>query len=97
MSGATLHILPRAADNGAWRDCLALLQADDSVLLIEDGVLLAVGASAPLTAAGATLRALEADVAARGLGGKLPAGVELIDDAGFVALVVDHARSITWT
>ena len=84
---ATLHLVNHAR---ALPACLARAGTDDAVLLLEDGV---YAAAAPLPRA---VFVLEADVRARGLGTRLPAEAAVIDDAGFVDLVVAHQPVVTW-
>lgn len=86
---AVLHVVNHAASLPA---CLAMAAAEDAVLLIEDGV---YGAARGAVQAH-PLYALEADVVARGLAGRLAGGVELVDDAGFVELVIRHCPVVTW-
>jgi sulfur relay protein TusB/DsrH len=73
-------------------DCLAVAGAPDAVLLIEDAV---YAATQPL-ASPAPLYALANDVLARGLTRQTRPQVEVIDDAGFVELVVAYAPIVTW-
>lgn len=87
---ATLHLVNRAA---AWADCEPLLNPEDTVLLIEDGVYAALQA----LSASVQLQALEPDVCARGLVGRLPPNVRLASFDDFVRLVVDHDRVVSWT
>jgi sulfur relay protein TusB/DsrH len=43
------------------------------------------------------LYALAADLAARGLAGaRIRQGVQIVDDAGFVALAAVHRTSVSW-
>jgi tRNA 2-thiouridine synthesizing protein B len=86
---ATLHIVSRQA---ALASCLATAGAGDTVLLIEDGVY----ASTRATPGPVSLVALEPDVRARGLAGRMAPGVGLATDARFVELVVSHQPVVTW-
>ena len=76
----------------AMASCLAVAGAADTVLLIEDGV---YGATREPDWNG-TLAALEPDLRARGLLDRLAPGVVVVDDAGFVDLVVAHQPIVTW-
>ncbi len=87
---ATLHLVNKAA---AWRDCEPLLSSEDAVLLIEDGVYAARQAAG----ASADIQALEPDIRARGLIGRLPDRVRAVSFADFVNLVVSYDRVVTWT
>lgn len=80
-------------NNAAALDaCLALAGGTDTVLLTEDGVYAGTRARAwP-----GRLHALEPDVRARGLAERLAPGVTLVDDAGFVELVVAHSPVVSW-
>jgi tRNA 2-thiouridine synthesizing protein B len=95
----TLHTLNRAPSHAALlTDCLNACHRGDALLLLEDGVYCALNSlETPLQLPDdVSCFALEADVAARGLSGRLLANVTLVDDAGFVQLCCDHARSISW-
>ena len=87
---ATLHLVNKAA---AWADCEPLLSPEDAVLLIEDGVYAAM----PAPPEGLQLQALEPDVRARGLLGRLPPSVGLASFDDFVRLVVGNDRVVSWT
>ncbi len=71
------------------------------ILLIEDGVLCAVRGSPSealvreLLSLGAELHALEDDLAARGLSGRLAQGVRGVGYGGFVELVERH-EVVNW-
>ncbi len=71
------------------RNGLALAASDDGarVVLIQDGVYLDVGEAAR---AGARVFAVANDVVKRGLNGRLPDYVELIDYGRLVDLIVEH-------
>jgi tRNA 2-thiouridine synthesizing protein B len=86
---AILHIVNRRA---GLESCLAIADASDAILLIEDGV---YAAGKPHPWPGAVF-ALRPDVEARGLLGRLSAGVQLATDADFVELVVAHKPIVTW-
>lgn len=86
---ATLHLVNHADVLG---DCLALAGPEDAVLLLENGVYAAVAGQAPQR----HLHALEVDVRSRGIAGRLAEQVEVIGDAGFVALVEAHKPVVTW-
>lgn len=87
---AALHLVNRSR---ALADCLQIAAPDDTILLIEDAVFRATAALAP---PGRALLALQPDVSARGLTGRLAATVTCIDDADFVQRVVDHQPIVTW-
>lgn len=86
---ATLHLVNEPA---AWAGCRPLLDAEDAVLLIEDGVYLAQQALS-----GAKLYALEPDVRARGLSGRIQGNVRPATFDDFVRLVESCERTVTWS
>ncbi|NVK40677.1 MAG: sulfurtransferase complex subunit TusB [Oceanospirillaceae bacterium] len=91
----TLHTLNRPpSDRALLTDCLAALLADDTLLLLEDGVYCALESLSLPT--GVRCVALAADVEARGIGSRLPAGIEVVDDAGFVELCCRNDRVLSW-
>ena len=97
-----LHIVNKShTERNSLASCLRLAQDGHALLLIEDGVLAATAATAAASGvAAATGRlkvyALAGDVAARGLSGKMAAGVTEIDYAGFVGLVVEQPNNQSW-
>lgn len=91
---SSLHHL-HLANPAALQRARSAAQPDDVLLLREDAVVLAMQTAAAF-APFATVFALAADVDARGMHGRLPASITLIDDAGFVALCLQHARTIAW-
>ena len=103
-----LHTVNKSAfDNSALGDCLAVVSADDAVLLIENGVYGALNNSPSklshienikqLSASGTRFYVLQADCEARGLAESalLPA-VTVVDDAGFVALAAEASAIQSW-
>ena len=85
----TLHVINKTK---ALTGCLAIAGANDALLLIEDGVYAGTEARSPQR----PLYALAADVIARGLSERLAPSVTVINDAGFVALAVDHQPIVSW-
>jgi len=85
---ATLHLVNKPA---AWDGCHPLLDAEDAVLLIEDGTYLTQQALS-----GATLYALEPDVRARGLSQRIYPNIRLASFDDFVRLVEGCERVVTW-
>lgn len=90
-----LHTLNQPPANEACLErCLDAMGAEDSLLLIEDGVYWALPAFASrLASLGERLYLLQPDLEARGLdsGGK-----PCVDDEGFVALCVGHDKVVSW-
>ncbi|MBI4316888.1 MAG: DsrH/TusB family sulfur relay protein [Chloroflexi bacterium] len=66
---------------------LARSDADASVVLVQDGVYLDARAAVQ---AGMKVYAIRKDAEQRGLAGRLPASVELIDYGRLVDLIVEH-------
>ncbi len=97
-----LHIINKSPFQTSTLDsCLALAQAGNALLLIEDGVYAATVGSATearVRQACATLKvyALQADMDARGVTAKLIDGVTLVDYGGFVDLTVEYSTSHSW-
>ncbi len=91
---STLHCLHHANPDALHR-ALAADQTGDALLLREDAVLLARHELLQQTPF-AVRYALQADVEARGLQRLLPGFVQLISDAEFVALTLQHDRVIAW-
>ena len=86
---ATLHLVNKPV---AWEGCHPLLDAEDAVLLIEDGVYLAQQALS-----GATLYALEPDIRARGLSQLIHTNIRPASFDDFVDLVESCERVVTWS
>jgi len=92
---ATLHTLNRGPSHAnCLSDCLSSMADGDTLLLIEDGVywILPIYISALKNAS--HIRALKADVEARGL--QQLTGFGLVDDDGFVTLCTEHDRVVSW-
>ena len=85
--------------HGVFDTCRAALADGDALLLFEDGVyvLLREDCMAALAGTSATVLALDADLAARGISAKIPAAVTVIDYTEFVRLSLQHDRVINWT
>ena len=86
---ATLHLVNKPA---AWEGCQPLLDPEDAVLLIEDGVYLAHQAIS-----GAALYALEPDLRARGLSPLIHKSIRPVTFDDFVGLVERCERVVTWS
>ena len=103
-----LHLVNKAA---AFEDCMALMAPGDALLLIEDGVYAARRRpAAPVDdAAGAgageaeppalpdACYALDADLEARGLLGRMDSRFQAVSYHGFVDLVEKHRPIVTWS
>ena len=89
-----LHIVNKTASLDV---CRRFAQPGHAVLLIEDGVLAATRADLlGDTAASLKVYALQPDLAARGMGGRLQPGITTVDYAGFVELVATHPNNQSW-
>jgi tRNA 2-thiouridine synthesizing protein B len=97
-----LHIVNKSPFQTRTLDsCLRFAQPGDALLLIEDGVYGATVGSAAESAvrqACETLKvfALQPDLDARGMAGKLIEGVTPVDYGGFVDLTLEHNTSHSW-
>jgi len=97
-----LHIVNKShTERSALASCLRLAQDGSALLLTEDGIYAATqGAAAASGIAAATGRlkvyALQPDVEARGMAGKLIDGITAVDYAGFVDLVAEHSTNQSW-
>ena len=84
-----LHII---SNPNAISDCTVHLVDDDAVILIGDGV---YGLQDPSLGSRVPVFALESDLVARGI--LATSNVTPTKMSQFVALVVEHANSVTWT
>lgn len=89
-----LHLV-LSDDGGAWRACRACCSAQDTVLLLDAGVM-------RLTAGSASewpcrMAVSVPDAQARGLEeGLAGTGVEFVDDARAIGLVAAHRHCLSW-
>lgn len=97
-----LHIVNKSpAQTTSLASCLRLAKDGHALLLTEDGVYAATaGVAAGCGLADATRRlkvyALQPDLEARGVAGRLIDGVSTVDYAGFVDLVAEHSTNQSW-
>ena len=97
-----LHIVNKShTQTSSLQSCLRLAKAGQALLLTEDAVYAAAAtaaASSGIATAMNTLKvyALQPDVQARGMTGRLAEGVTEVDYAGFVDLVTEHNNSQSW-
>jgi tRNA 2-thiouridine synthesizing protein B len=97
-----LHIVNKSpAQTTSLQSCLRLAKDGQSLLLIEDAVYAATQAGAAACGIAEAARrlkvhVLQPDVDARGMAGRLIAGVTPIDYGGFVDLVAEHTTNQTW-
>ena len=94
-----LHTLNAAPDSAAFTECIRLLAAEDTLLLMGDGVYAALAdtsASAALTQSGAALFVLQPHAAAAGILQRLCNGIEAADYDQFVALTEQYTKQQAW-
>lgn len=92
-----LHIVNKSPFNSdCLSSCLRVIKEGDALLLIEEGVYAGSGTHLQTLAATIPIYALAADVAARGLNGRLVPAVQVADDGGFVDLTIAYAKSQSW-
>ncbi len=100
---STLHTINKSPfSSNLIEPCLSLCNANDSILLVEDGIYIARRNTIYerfITEAenqAITVYALMSDVQARGLEDKLSSTVLLINYERFVALSVEHQSIQSW-
>jgi tRNA 2-thiouridine synthesizing protein B len=97
-----LHIVNKSpAQTRSLESCLRLAKNGQTLLLIEDAVYAAtagMATSCGLAQAAKRLKvyALQPDLEARGMAGKLIEGIATVDYGGFVDLVTEHTASQSW-
>jgi tRNA 2-thiouridine synthesizing protein B len=97
-----LHTVNKSPfERNAFDTCLAHVKKGSAILLIEDGVYAATqgtGAAKQLEQAMKTVPvyALQPDIEARGMTGRVLNGVKLVDYGGFVDLVAEYPSVQAW-
>lgn len=97
-----LHTINKSPfEKNSLESCLAHAKKGSTILLIEDGVYAALKGSAvsdqvKKAMAEFTICALEPDLKARGIRGKVMDGIQLVDYSGFVDLVVANDKTQAW-
>ncbi len=97
-----LHIVNKShTQTTSLQSCLRLSKPGAALLLIEDAVYAATQAAAASSGIADALKqlkvyALQPDVEARGMAGRLVDGVTAVDYAGFVDLVAEHPNNQSW-
>ncbi|MDH1085768.1 sulfurtransferase complex subunit TusB [Pantoea brenneri] len=94
-----LHTLLHSPAYSDLETLLLMVDADDDILLLQDGVIAALAGSRALqqlSGCTAALWVLDEDVRARGLAGQISTSVRPVDYTGFVALTVKHPQQMTW-
>jgi len=98
LANGCLHLVV-SADAHALDDCLTHLAAEDSVLFLDAGVLQLLR-SGPVSLAGGSAAVYFAavDLRAQGLVDLARRSqVDILEDAGFCALLERHRHCLTWT
>jgi tRNA 2-thiouridine synthesizing protein B len=96
-----LHTVNKSPSTRTFDSCLAHVKKGSAVLLIEDGIYAAVKGTASAKKIEETLKtvpvyALQPDIEARGMAGRVLDGVKLVDYGGFVDLVAEHPTIQSW-
>jgi tRNA 2-thiouridine synthesizing protein B len=92
-----LHTINRSPDSKLLESCLKVINADDAILFIEDGVYHCFSLS-NLTPIIETVKlyGLREDMLARATLSKTMDRVEVIDTARFVELSCEHDKVVSW-
>lgn len=100
---ATLHMINKSPfERTAFVSCIRHLSEGDTVLMIEDAVIGARKGSAAATMLEDVMKsgkvyALAADLSARGIAPEqIVQGTQIVDYGGFVDLVTQHERTVSW-
>jgi tRNA 2-thiouridine synthesizing protein B len=98
----TLHTWNKSSAQAApLAACLAVLAEGDTLLLLEDGVYLALDQAflqrfTPVTPALPRLCVLSTDLAARGISARISPVATVIDYKEFVDLCLQHLQVVNW-
>lgn len=92
-----LHTVNKPPGFPPMASCLQFAAADDVILLLEDGVYHGAAGAAMIAGIDNPVYAIEADVMARGLSGRMQDGVTLVDYAGFVELCTQCKLVKNWS
>jgi len=97
-----LHTVNKSpTERNTLDSCLAHVKKGSAILLIEDGVYAALKGTDSAKRLEATMKtvpvyALQPDLEARGMSGRVLDGVKLVDYGGFVDLVAEHPTVQSW-
>lgn len=97
-----LHTVNKSPfEKNSLESCLNHAKEGSAILLIEDGVYAAMNGTTVADKVKAamgqfTIYALESDVKARGIAGKVMDGIKLVDYTGFVDLACEHDKVQAW-
>jgi tRNA 2-thiouridine synthesizing protein B len=94
---SSLHTINRSPDSKLLKSCLKVINADDAILFIEDGVYHCVSL-VNLTAIIETVQVygLREDMLARATLSKTADRVEIVDTTRFVELCCEHGKVVSW-
>ena len=94
---SSLHTINRSPDSKLLERCLKVINADDAILFLEDGVYHSI-LSTNLSAIAETVKvySLREDMLARATLSKTKDRVEAIDTARFVGLCCEHEKVVSW-
>ena len=92
-----LHTINRSPDSKLLESCLKVINADDAILFLEDGVYHLIFLTNLLTIAETVkVYGLREDMLARATLSKTMDRVEAIDTARFVRLCCEHEKVVSW-
>lgn len=94
-----LHTLRHSPFQCDLAEILRFMQPGDDLLLIEDGVIAALGNSRALElllSAPISVSALQEDIEARGLIAQISSKIECVSYTDFVRLAVKHDQQFAW-
>jgi tRNA 2-thiouridine synthesizing protein B len=88
-------------ERNAFDTCVTHAKKGSAILLIEDGIYAALKGTAAAKKLQETMKtvpvyALEPDIEARGMKGRIVEGVKLVDYGGFVDLVAEYPTTQAW-
>ncbi len=97
-----LHTVNKSPfEKDSMTSCLRLSADGSSILLIEDAIYAALDGTSVSDSVKEAMKskkiyALQEDINARGVQGKVMDGIEQVDYAGFVKLVTEHDKVQSW-
>ena len=94
---SSLHTISRSSQHELLQACLKIINPDDEILFIEDGVYYCCDKkSLSLISRDNYVYGLREDLVARGLRDKQDALVEVVGYHKFVELTVQHSKTVSW-
>lgn len=96
---SSLHLINKSSfRSNSLADCLELLNPEDEILLLEDGVYCGLESNPLLNQNSAVLYAIDVDLSARGIDtDNLHPQVHIVGYQEFVGLSCKHHNSISWS